>query len=157
MNFSHHNLFPVCLSFLCARSFPAVRGGDVRTVGAGVGCSGCLHSPALNSVWKLQAVSQLWAVLHVCPCWHFLLLSGWPSFCPHWLSHPDSLPVTLTNSFEVKRELEMFHITSVFLLLLFYQQILHIIPFCLPYKTRTLSWHICGVNDLIDLGHFVPK
>lgn len=90
---SSHSL--ISLPPLCSRSFPAVCGGDVRTVGAGVGCGGCLHrSPALCSVSRLPAVAQLWSILHVCPRWHLLLPPGRPPFPPHWPNHPDSLPLT---------------------------------------------------------------
>lgn len=88
----------VSAALLCSRSFPAVCGGDVRTVAAGVGCGGCLHRPPTLSVSRFPAVPQLWSVVHVCTHWHFLLPNVRPSFPPHWPNHPDSLPLILTSS-----------------------------------------------------------
>lgn len=81
------------------RPLPAVCGGDVRAVGAGVGRGGALHrAPALHSVCRLPALPPLRAVLHVRSRRHLLLLPGRPPLPPHRPNHPDQLQLNSPSS-----------------------------------------------------------
>lgn len=135
---------------LCTRSFPAVCGGDVCPVGAGVGCGGCLHRPpALYSVSKLPVVPQLRSVLYVCSCWHLLLPSGWPSFPPDRPNHPDSLQLTLTSS-SLEGGLRCLEYKCS-LFFSFLQPDLWYVHNLFALWNKTV-WQLCGVNYLTGLN-----
>lgn len=97
-------------TFLCnfgSRSFPAVCGGDVRAVAAGLGCSGRVRGPpALHSVSRLPAVLHLRTLFHVRACWHLLLPPSWPPLPPHWPNHPDSLSLMSVSQHPVNLKLD---------------------------------------------------
>lgn len=139
---------------LCTRSFPAVCGGDVCPVGAGVGCGGCLHRPpALYSVSKLPVVPQLRSVLYVCSCWHLLLPSGWPSFPPDRPNHPDSLQLTLTSS-SLEGGLRCLEYKCSLFFSFFTARPLICSQFVCLVKQDCLAALWCKLSDRLE--HFVP-